>query len=158
MAAVRDSFKYSGEPRGNDPAWRVDIALGPSPRTGAWVTVLAAAALVATLEAQLPGAAKAAIAGALAVAAVRAVRHGAWREGSGAVRRLAVDLAGRVEIEHADGRSARGRLATGSFVAPWLTVVRWVPEGARLSRAIAIVPDAVEAGEFRRLRILLKWR
>ena len=158
MAAVRDSFKYSGEPRGNDPAWRVDIALGPSPRTGAWITALAAAALMATLAAQVPGAAKAAIIGALAPAAVRSLRRDAWREGTGAVRRLAVDLAGRVEVEHADGRSGRGRLATGSFVAPWLTVVRWVPEGARLSRAVAIVPDAVEAGEFRRLRILLKWR
>ncbi len=158
MAAVRDSFKYSGEPRGNDPAWRVDIALGPSPRTGAWVTALAAAALVATLEAQLPWAAKAAIAVALGVAAVRSVRREAWREGAGAVRRLAVDLAGRVEVEHADGRPDRGRLADGSFVAPWLTVVRWVPEGARFSRAIAIVPDAVEGSEFRRLRILLKWR
>lgn len=158
MAAVRDSFKYSGEPRGNDPAWRVDISLGPSPRTGAWVTALAAAALVAMLGAQLPGSAKAAIAVALGVAAVRSVRREAWREGSGAVRRLAVDLSGRVEVELADGRPDRGRLATGSFVAPWLTVVRWVPDGARLSRAIAIVPDAVDRGEFRRLRILLKWR
>jgi hypothetical protein len=43
-------------------------------------------------------------------------------------------------------------------VAPWLTVVRWVPEGARLSRAITLFPDAVEAGAFRRLRILLRWR
>ncbi|MCW5592363.1 MAG: hypothetical protein KIS74_09730 [Burkholderiales bacterium] len=136
----------------------MDIALGPSPRTGAWITALAAAALMATLAAQVPGAAKAAIIGALAPAAVRSLRRDAWQEGTGAVRRLAVDLAGRVEVEHADGRSGRGRLATGSFVAPWLTVVRWVPEGARLSRAVAIVPDAVEAGEFRRLRILLKWR
>jgi hypothetical protein len=43
-------------------------------------------------------------------------------------------------------------------VAPWLTVVRWVPEGARFARVVTIVPDAVEAGAFRRLRILLRWR
>jgi hypothetical protein len=124
----------------------------------AWIAVVAAAALAATLAAELPGAAKAALAFALAVSAVRAARRDAWREGAGAVRRLAVDLAGRVEVEYADGRPATGRLAEGSFVAPWLTVVRWVPEGARLSRAIAIAPDAVEREAFRRLRILLRWR
>ena len=155
---MRDSSKYSGEGRRNDPAWRVVIAPGPSRRAGAWITAVAAAALVAILAADLPEPAKAALACALGAAAVRAARRHAGQEGAGAIRRLTVDLAGRVEVEHADGRLATGALAAGSFVAPWLTVVRWVPEGARLSRAITIVPDAVEAGAFRRLRILLRWR
>jgi len=155
---VRDSFQYSGEGPGNDPAWRVVIRLGPSRRAGAWITAVAAAALVATLAADLPGPAKAALACALGAAAVRAARLHAGKEGAGAVRRFTVDLAGRVEAEHADGRLATGALAEGSFVAPWLTVVRWVPAGARLSRSITVVPDAVEAGAFRRLRILLRWR
>jgi hypothetical protein len=158
MAAMRDSFKYSGERGPSDPAWRVVIALGPSRRAQAWVTALAAASLAAALAADLPGHVKAAVAVAVGVAAVRAARRDAGQEGPGAVRRLAVDLSGRVEVEGADGRLATGRLAEGSFVAPWLTVVRWVPEGARFSRAIAIAPDAVEPGPFRRLRILLRWR
>ena len=155
---MRDSSKYSGEGPGNDPAWRVVIRLGPSRRAGAWITAVAAAALVSILAADLPESAKAALTGALGAAAVRSARRHAGQEGAGAVRRFTVDLAGRVEAEHADGRLVAGRLAEGSFVAPWLTVVRWVPEGARLSRALAIVPDAVEAGAFRRLRILLRWR
>ena len=69
-----------------------------------------------------------------------------------------MDLPGKVEVEFPDGRLVAGRLADGSFVAPWLTIVRWVPEGARFSRAIVVVPDAVEAQAFRRLRILLRWR
>jgi len=155
---LRDSSKYSGEGPGNDPAWRVVIQLGPSRRAGAWITAVTAAALVAILAAGLPGPAKAALACALVGAAVRAARLHAGQEGAGAVRRITVDLAGRVVVEQADGRIATGALAEGSFVAPWLTVVRWVPEGARLFRAITIVPDAVEAGAFRRLRILLRWR
>jgi hypothetical protein len=155
---LRDSFQYSGEGPGNDPAWRVVIRLGPSRRAGAWITAVAAAALAAILAAGLPGPAKAALACALGAATVRAIRLHAGQEGAGAIRRVTVDLAGRVVAEHADGRLATGRLAEGSFVAPWLTVVRWVPEGARFSRAITIVPDAVEAGAFRRLRILLRWR
>jgi len=158
MAAVRDSFKYSGAGAGDDPAWRVVIGLGPSRRAAAWITAVAAAALMAILAAGLPGPAKAALACALGAATVREARRQAGQEGAGAVRRFSVDLAGRVEVERADGCLATGRLAGGSFVAPWLTVVRWVPEGARFSRAIAIVPDAVEAGAFRRLRILLRWR
>jgi toxin CptA len=158
MAAVRSAFKYSGGRTPNDPAWRVDIALGTSRRVEAWVTAVAAAALVAGLLANLPAAAKAALACALAVAAVRAARREAFREGAGAVRRVSVDLAGRVEVEGADGRVRAGRLTDDSFVAPWLTVVRWRPDGARFSRAILIAPDAVEPGAFRRLRILLRWR
>jgi hypothetical protein len=153
---MRDSFKYSGAGPADDPAWRVDIAPGRSRRAQAWVMAVAAAALAATLAADLSGPAKLAVAGALGMAALHAARrHGG---GAGAVRRLAVDLAGRVEVERADGRLARGRLAQGAFVAPWLTVVRWVPEGARFPRVVTIVPDAVEAGAFRRLRILLRWR
>ncbi len=158
MAAVGDRFKYSGGPKADDPAWRVVIAVGPSRRAGAWITAVAAAALAAGLAAEIPGPAKAALAGALGVAAVRAARRHAGQEGPGAVRRLAVDVSGRVEVERADGRLGEGRLAEGSFVAPWLTVVRWVPEGARLPRAVAVFPDAVDAGALRRLRILLRWR
>jgi toxin CptA len=155
---LRDSSKYSGEGPGNDPAWRVVIPLGPSRRAGAWITAVTAAALVAILAAGIPGLAKAVLACAMVGAAVRAARLHAGQEGPGAVRRITVDLAGGVVAEYADGRIATGALAEGSFVAPWLTVVRWVPEGARFSRAITIVPDAVEAGAFRRLRILLRWR
>lgn len=158
MAAVRDSSKYSGAGRASDPAWRVVIAPGPSRRAGAWITAVAAAALAATWAAAIPGPGKAALAVAVGAAALRAVRRHARQEGPGAIRRLAVDLAGRVEVEGADGRLVSGRLAERSFVAPWLTVVRWVPEGARLSRAAVLFPDAVEAADFRRLRILLGWR
>jgi toxin CptA len=158
MASVRSAFKYSGGRPPGDPAWRVDIVLGASRRLEAWVTAVAAASLMAGLLANLPGVARAALACVLAIAAVRAARREAFREGAGAVRRMSVDLAGRVEVEGADGRVRAGRLTDDSFVAPWLTVVRWRPDGARFSRAIVIVPDAVEPGPFRRLRILLRWR
>jgi hypothetical protein len=153
---MRDSFKYSGGEPADDPAWRVVISPRRSRRAQGWVITVAAAALAATLAADVAGPAKLAVAVALGTAALRAVRRHAGR--ADAVHRLAVDLAGRVEVEQADGRLARGRLAQGSFVAPWLTVVRWVPEGARFARVVTIVPDAVDAGAFRRLRILLRWR
>jgi toxin CptA len=158
MEAAMDTFKYSGEAPPNDPAWRVVIAPGPSRRVRSWVVGVFAAALAALLLAPLAPLAKAAAAPALAVAAFRALRRHGWQEGPGGMRALAVDLASRLEVEHADGSRAQGRVLDGSFVAPWLVIVRWRPVGARLSRTILLAPDAVDAHEFRRLRILLRWR
>lgn len=158
MAATGDSFKYSGAAPANDPAWRVVIAIGPSGRVRRWILAAGTTALAATLAAGIPAPAQAAIVLALGVAAIRDARRLAWREGPGAVVRIAVDLPGRVEVDLADGRRLAGRLAQGSFVAPWLTIVRWRPVGARFDRTILVAPDAVEAGAFRRLRILLRWR
>lgn len=158
MASVQDRFKYSGAAPANDPAWRVVIDLGPSRRARAWAWAATAASLAAALAAQVPWQAKAALAVALAVAMVRSLRRHGARENPGSVRRLAVDLAGRVEAEQSDGTTATGRLVPDAFVAPWLTVLRWVPDGARFSRAIVVFPDAVDAMAFRRLRILLRWR
>lgn len=140
------------------PAWRVDIAPGPSRLIEAWITGVAAAALAAILAAAVSPAAKAVLTCALAIAAIRAARRHAWREVPDAPRRLIVDLSGRIEIEGVDGRRLAGRVEDGSFVAPWLTLVRWRPEGARFARAALIAPDAVDAESFRRLRILLRWR
>lgn len=158
MAANRQSFKYSGAEGAIDPAWRVVIVPGPSRRLAAWITVAGAAALAATLAASLPALAQAVIAAGVVVAAIRAARRQAWQEGAGAVRRLAVDLSGRVEAELTGGRRLDGRLAGESFVAPWLVIVRWRPDGSRFPRALAIAPDAVDGADFRRLRILLRWR
>jgi hypothetical protein len=93
----------------------------------------------------------------LTVAGVVALRREAFREGQGSVSLLAIDLRGCVEASGAAGRRVEGRLAPGSFVAPWLTVVRWKPEGARFARTVLVPPDAVDREAFRRLRVLLRW-
>ncbi|MDD5241781.1 MAG: hypothetical protein PHG47_08700 [Sulfuricella sp.] len=68
---------------------------------------------------------------------------------------------------HADGRCAfkiRGEtwhqatLLGSSFVSPYLTVLNLQPEGKRFARHLVILPDAVNAADFRRLRVWLKWR
>ena len=50
-----------------------------------------------------------------------------------------------------------GRIVDGSFVAPWLTIVHWRPQGARFIRTLVVMPDAVDAQSFRALRVLLRW-
>lgn len=51
-----------------------------------------------------------------------------------------------------------------SFVAPYLTVLELKPLGARRlwqrfrTRSVVILPDGIDAEEFRQLRVLLRWR
>jgi toxin CptA len=149
--------KYSEREGGSDPAWRVVIAIGPSRLVAAHVTMLAAAGMACVLLSGLHGALAAGACALLVVAGVVALRREGVREGRGAVSLLVVDLKGRVEASGEMGRGGVGRLAPGSFVAPWLTVVRWRPEGARFARTVLVAPDAVDADAFRRLRVLLRW-
>ncbi len=158
MAARVDAFKYSGGATANDPAWRVVIAPGPSRRMKAWVVLVATAALAASLAAPLPAPEQAAAVTALLCVAVRAARRHAWQVGPGVISRFVVDLSGRIEVESANGTRFTGGLREGSFVAPWLTIVRWRPDGSRFSRTILVAPDAVDPDAFRRLRVLLRWR
>jgi hypothetical protein len=158
MASVGNSLKYSGGTPASDPAWRVVLALGPSRTAGAWITGLAGLTLAVAVWLPAPGWASAALVAAILAGAVRSARRHAGQEGPGAVRRLVIDLSGHVEVTRADGSIHRGRVVDGSFVAPWLTIVRWRPEGSRFSRAVVIAPDAAPPQDFRRLRVLLRWR
>lgn len=137
MEAARSRDKYSE---------RVETLLGRSRQAegfvaaGAVATLALAWATPVAWELQL-----AAIAwvGACARAALGRLR---------AVDRLAVDRSGEVVVG-----GVSGRLRPGSFVAPWLTVVRWRPLGAWLDRTVLVVPDMLAPDDFRRLRVLLRW-
>ena len=51
----------------------------------------------------------------------------------------------------------RSAVRPGSFVAPWLTVVRWRPAGGRLDRTLVLLPDAAGSREMRNIRVILRW-
>jgi hypothetical protein len=89
-----------------------------------------------------------------ALAAARRVPAG--RKGKGA-RTFVLRLPGEVAVQQADGRWTHGTLRDGSFVAPWLTIVRWRPEAARCDRTVLILPGMTAPRTFRRLRVLLRW-
>jgi hypothetical protein len=96
--------------------------------------------------------------GSLACAlGLEAARRTAFQLGPHGVRRFTVQRDGTIEVEAASGSRRAGVLRPGSFVAPWLTVVRWRPAGARRDHTVAVLPDMVAAEEFRRLRVLLRW-
>jgi hypothetical protein len=136
VGVERSTHKYSE---------RVEAILAPSRRArlgvAAAVAVTSALVCATPLALELRGLAACAI----ALAAVRASR--ALR----GTRRLRVDCAGEVFVDEEPGR-----LAAGSFVAPWLSTVRWRPEGRRIDRALLVLPDMLPAEDYRRLRTILK--
>lgn len=44
-----------------------------------------------------------------------------------------------------------------SFVAPYLTVINLKPSRKFFTRSVVILPDGIDAEEFRRLRVWLRW-
>ncbi len=82
----------------------------------------------------------------------------AWRRLTRqAPRRLRLDRSRAIQVEDAQGRMRSGLVRDGSFVAPWLTIVRWRPEGAWFDRTVLVLPDALDGNTFRALRVLLRW-
>lgn len=50
-----------------------------------------------------------------------------------------------------------GAIVSGSFVAPWLTIIHWRRHGSRLTRTLAVLPGTVDRARFRELRVILRW-
>jgi toxin CptA len=123
--------------------------------------VFALAAAVATvlvaLLLPLSWALRVALASLACALGLEALQRTALHGGARGVRAFTVQRDGAIEVEAASGSRRAGVLRPGSFVAPWLTVVRWRPAGARHDHTVAILPDMVAAEEFRRLRVLLRW-
>jgi hypothetical protein len=148
MDAVVPSFKYSDA---------LVVRLGPSRHAGAFLVLASVATSVLVTRLPLePAWQFAAIAAVIALAA-EALWSVAARRGRRGVRAARIDRFGAIEVRTANGASRTGAVRPGSFVAPWLTLVRWRPRGAWLDRTFVVLPDMLETEPFRHLRVVLKW-
>jgi toxin CptA len=71
---------------------------------------------------------------------------------------LRLDADCRCEFQTRAGAWHEAALLGSSFVAPYLTVLNLKPAESRMVKHLVILPDAVHAEDFRRLRVWLKWR
>jgi hypothetical protein len=133
------------------------VGLRPS-RSAAALIGLAALATVALMIA-MPGALGPRILAAtwVACAALEAIHARALHRGRRGVRAIVVRHEAEIAVQRASGEWRMGALRAGSFVAPWLTVIRWRPAGSRFDRTIPILPDMLAPEDFRRLRVMLRW-
>lgn len=119
------------------------------------VMAFATAAVLAITP--LPAGLRWALLSLLAAASLEALERVARLRGPRAVRRFQVQRDGRIEVETPSGARLEGRVRPGSFVAPWLVIVRWRRSGARLDSTVLVLPDMAPAEALRRLRVLLRW-
>ncbi|MDE2343966.1 MAG: hypothetical protein KGL63_11370 [Betaproteobacteria bacterium] len=92
----------------------------------------------------------------LGVSLVLGLRREAWRCAPCAVTQLSVHGGGRMLLVRRDGRRIEGVLMPGSFVAPFLVIMRWrQPHGGRI-RHVTVAADATDVREHRLLRVLLR--
>ena len=90
--------------------------------------------------------------------AIAAVRRFPFVAGGRGPRAIALGVSGEVALLSAAGEWRAGTLRDGCFVAPWLVIVRWRPEGARRDRTLLILPGMAPAGALREIRVILRWR
>jgi toxin CptA len=93
----------------------------------------------------------------VACAAVHAIHAVALHRGRRGARAVELGGGGAVEVRDAAGAWRAGLLREGSFVAPWLTIIRWRTPGARFDASIVLLPDMLPAEDFRRVRVWLRW-
>ena len=144
----------------------IDIVLKPSRQLALLLVIahVAAVAVVWSLELALwlHIGLKLAIAASLGWALLK---NGWFGYGRAAVA-LRIEPAGKsgepdaIEVRLHNGKTSRGYVMDGSFVAPYLTVVRYRAAGARrfsLGKSVLILPDSLDRELFRMLRVRLKW-
>ena len=114
--------------------------------------VLAAAAVLASVPLQWALAACA----ALAASACWTIRRHALLRSPGAVTALELRAECECRTTRRDGRSAQCRILGSSYVSLGLIVLH-LGEPGRRDRRITLLPDAMGAERFRRLRVRLRW-
>ena len=73
-----------------------------------------------------------------------------------AVRRALVPHRLSIELSSIVVDGAAGAQRAGSFVAPWLAILRWRPAGGRFDRTLLVSPDRLSPADFRHLRVIVR--
>jgi hypothetical protein len=133
------------------------VELARSRQAAAFVFVSHVA--TASLLAFAPGDAMLRAAGVAAIGAhaLYAVRTWALQSAARAVVGVELTADRRAVLIERCGRRCEGEVRAESYVGERLTTLVVRPDGARVSRAIAILPDMLPEEDLRRLRVLLRY-
>ncbi len=87
---------------------------------------------------------------------VRGLRGEAWRSSAATVIRLDFEGGGRLCVFRNNGQRQQGIVLPGSFVAPFLVILRWRAERGGRRHYTVIARDATDPLAYRMLRVLLR--
>ena len=94
----------------------------------------------------------------LLVSLIYHVRRDAMRTSPNAILALKISPECRCSVQVRSGDWFEAQLLPTSFVSPYLTILNLRFDHARLVKHVVILPDAIDAEQFRKLRVLLRWR
>ena len=134
------------------------IAVGPSRRLAGLLAGMHAFAAALFWLAPLPHWLAVLLTAVLLGSAWSTLRRHGFRTRQHSLIALRLDADCRCEFQTRAGAWHEAALLGSSFVAPYLTVLNLKPAGGRLVKHLVILPDAVNAEDFRQLRVWLKWR
>lgn len=85
------------------------------------------------------------------------VRKFAMLRSRSSIVALVAGSRGAVHVRTGSGEWHEGTLLATSFVAPWLILLNVGTAGGPAVIHVVLLADSMEAGDFRRLRVLLRW-
>lgn len=135
----------------------IEAALGRSAMLGTLLIVVHGAGLIALWISAVP----LPVAVGLGFGVIWSLQHAMCKEAlrcsPDAIARLRFNVDDRVEIHLLDGQSEEGRVLPSTTIWPFLVVAHFRIEGRARHRHLVILPDSLDEGTFRRLRVALKY-
>ncbi len=136
----------------------LSIQRTPSLRLAALLSLAHSAAVGSLWPLTLPWSIKAMIMVALAISLAYYLRQDALLSADNAVIAFVLSDEMQCIVTVRSGESMICNILGNTFVAPYLTVLNLKPVGKFFTRSIVILPDGVDAEEFRQLRVWLRWK
>jgi len=123
-----------------------------------WLLILAhAGATMLLWPLEMPAWGKLAIVLAVIASLVFFLSHVALLRTPDAVLAVEIKDGGEITVLTRRGEWCECRLSGDSFVSAWLTIMVLAQDNRRTARYVVITPDNIDAKDFRRLRVWLRW-
>ena len=115
------------------------------------------AAIATLVPLQLPLTARLGIALAVTLSLAHSIRRFAWLRSPESIVAIELTDCEQGSMQSAAGLWCEGRVLPTTYVTPMLTVVNMRVNGSRRVRHALIVADNIDADDFRKLRVALRW-
>jgi len=133
------------------------MRIAPSRRLAASLVAMHAMAAWVVLHGTWPAVYGFAGAMVLLAHATWSVRRHALLRASASIIALHVSGEDECALQALSGERILGQIDGSSFVVTWMIVLRVAVRGRRRLHSVVLLPDAVRAEDFRRLRTRLRW-
>lgn len=134
------------------------LSLRPSRRLAVLLVLAHLAAAGAALVVEIPVALKIALTLLVSASCAASLYGPALLRSDEAIVGLEIGEGTGLSFQTRRGEWREGTLSGSSFVAPYLVVLNVRAPGRRFARHVVIMPDSIDAEDFRRLRVRLWWR